>query len=64
MQQVLQKRLYLSQFTGIRGECAVMNILMKTSDFVITLHEIVLGVLWWQRGNYESMNLYVFKSCT
>jgi hypothetical protein len=30
----------------ICGECAVMNILMKMSDFVITLHEIVLGVLW------------------
>jgi hypothetical protein len=30
----------------ICGECAVMNILMKTSDFLITLHEILLGVLW------------------
>jgi len=30
----------------IHGECAVMNTLMKTSDFIITLHEIVLGVLW------------------
>lgn len=34
----------------IHGDFAVMNIIMNTSDFVITLHEIVLGVFWWQRG--------------
>lgn len=51
MHQALQKHLYLSQITRhhIPAEfvvSAVMYILMKTFDFVITLHDIVLGVLW------------------
>lgn len=36
--------------TRICGECAVMNTVIKTSDFVITLREIVLGILLVAKG--------------